>query len=150
MKSSSKLGSLVLVILLLHSPISFATTCVPLPPLKPVQLVVGIVFLPNGDRIAQARITVLQAGKEISSQVTGSDGRFSFLDLKPGRYEIRVHVKTLPVAVSQITLAKPLPKPKREIAINLSLDGCPSFSLVNPKKLEATLNPPNSQQNGNR
>lgn len=83
MKSSSKLGSLVLVILL-HSPISFATTCVPLQPLKPVQLVVGIVFLPNGDRIAQARITVLQAGKEISSQVTGSDGRFSFLDLKPG------------------------------------------------------------------
>jgi len=141
------LASLFAMFLLsLSAAISSATTCVPLPPLKPTHRICGVVFFPSGDRIANAKITVLQAGKEIAVQETGKDGKFSFDHLKAGNYEIRVHVEAVPVAATDVVLIHPEAKPIREIAVSMMPQGCSSFSLVNPKKFEAGLNPHTSSR----
>ncbi|SRR5260370_12235746 len=140
-------ASLLAVLLLsLPSAISSATTCVGLPPLKPVHSICGVVFFPSGDRIANAKVTVLQAGKEIAVQETDDDGKFSFDHLEAGKYEIRVHVDAVPVAATDVVLVHPEAKSKLEIAVNMMLQGCSSFSLVNTKKFEAGLNPRSSSQ----
>jgi hypothetical protein len=54
----------------LPSATSSATTCVGLPSLKPVHCICGVVFFPSGDGIANAKVTVLQTGKEIAAQET--------------------------------------------------------------------------------
>ena len=74
---------LAAVLLLLPSPIFSATTCVALPPLKPIHRICGVVFFPSGDRVADAIVTVLQEGTEIAVLKTNSDGKFSFDYLKP-------------------------------------------------------------------
>jgi hypothetical protein len=66
--------------------------------------------------------------------------------LKASRYEIRVEVKTLPVAATEVVLVRPEAKPKQEIAVSMMLSGCSTFSLVNPKKFESGLNPSSSSQ----
>jgi hypothetical protein len=96
-------------------------------------------LLSNGDRIAKAKITVLQAGKEIAAQESDNDGKFSFDRLEAGKYEIRVQVEPLRVAATEVVLVRPRTKSEREIAVNISLAGCHSFSLVNSKKFEARL-----------
>lgn len=58
------------LLLSLPSTTSSATTCVGLPSLKPVHCICGVVFFPSGDRIANAKVTVLQGGKEIAVQET--------------------------------------------------------------------------------
>jgi len=124
---------------------SFATTCIGLPRLKPVHRNSGVVFVPSGDRIANAKVTVLEAGKEIAEQQTGVDGRFAFGQLRAGNYEIQVRVNVLGDASTQVVLVQPESYPKLEIAVNLSLTGpCSSFSLVNSKKFEAGLKPSRS------
>lgn len=136
----------LLVMLLFSLPFatSSATTCVGLPPLKPVHRICGVVFFPSGDRIANARVTVLQAGKEIAAQETDNNGKFSFDHLEAGSYEIRVHVEAVPVAATDLVLVRPQSKPKREIAVSMMPQGCSGFSLVNSKKFEAGLNPHSS------
>jgi hypothetical protein len=131
---------LAALLLLLPSAVCSATTCIGLPPLKPIHRICGLVFLPNGHRIANAKVTVLQAGKEIAMQPTDNDGKFSFDQLKAGNYEIRVFVDAIPVAAAQIVLVHPEAKPKREIAVSMNPNGCSNFSLVNPKEFEAALN----------
>jgi len=137
---------LAALFLSLPSTISSATTCVGLPPLRPVHRICGVVFFPSGDRIANAKVTVLQAGKEIALQETDNDGKFSFDHLEAGKYEIRVHVEAVPVVATDLVLVRPQAKPKREIAVNMMPQGCSSFSLVNPKKFEAGLNRHSSSQ----
>ncbi len=138
----SILASLLAALFLsLPSSISSATTCVGLPPLKPVHRICGVVFFPSGDRIANAKVTVLQEGKEIAVQETDRDGRFSFDHLEAGNYQIRVHVEAVPVAATDVILVRPEAKPKREIAVSMMPQGCSSFSLVDPKKFEPGLNP---------
>jgi hypothetical protein len=128
------------LLLLLPSPIFSATTCVALPPLKPVHRICGVVFFPSGERIANAKVTVLQGGKEIAVQKTDSDGKFSFDRLKAGSYEIQIQVEAVPVAATNVLLFHPEAKPTREIAVSMIPGGCSSFSLVSPKKFEAGLN----------
>jgi hypothetical protein len=118
-----------------------ATTCIGLPPLKPIHSICGVVFFPSGDRIANAKVTVLQAGKEIAVQQTGDDGKFSFDQFNAGTYQLRVLVNAVPVAATQVVLVHPESKPKREIAVSMMPQGCPSFSLVDSKEFEAGLNP---------
>src|SRR5690348_13303576 len=132
----------------LPSAISSAATCVGLAPLKPVQRICGVVFFPSGDRVANAKVTVLQAGKEIVTQNTDKDGKFSFNHLEAGNYELRVHVEAVPVAATGVVLVHPEAKPKREIAVSMMPQGCSSFSLVNVKKFEAGLNPHSSSASG--
>jgi hypothetical protein len=144
---ASLLGALLI---LLPYAISSATTCVGLQPLKPIHRVWGVVFFPSGDRIANAKVTVLQAGKEIAAQETDNDGKFSFDHLEAGNYQIRVHIEAVPLAATDVILVHPEAKPKREIAVSMMPQGCSSFSLVDPKKFEAGLNPHSSPRIGNR
>jgi hypothetical protein len=139
---------LLLTALLFSLPyaISSATTCVGQPPLKPVHRIWGVVFFPSGDRVANAKVTVLEAGKEIAVQETEKDGNFSFDHLAAGKYEIRVQVEAVPVAATDVVLVHPQSKPKLKIAVNMMPQGCSSFSLVNPKKFEAGLNSHGSSQ----
>src|SRR5260370_8926236 len=96
-------ASLLAVLLLsLPSAISSATTCVGLPPLKPVHSICGVVFFPSGDRIANAKVTVLQAGKEIAVQETDDEGKFSFDNLEACKYEILAHVDTDPLPPNSV------------------------------------------------
>jgi hypothetical protein len=106
-------------LLSLPSTISSATTCVGLPSLKPVHRICGVVFFPSGDRVANATVTVLRAGKEIAVQETDNDGNFSFDHLEAGNYEIRVHVQAVPVAATDLVLVRPESKPKQEIAVSM-------------------------------
>jgi len=140
-------ASLFLTLFLsLSSAISFATTCVGLPPLKPIHRICGVVFFPSGDRIANAKVTVLQADKEIAVQETNKDAKFSFDHLEAGNYKIRVHVEAVPLAATDVVLIHSEVKPKREIAVSMMPQGCSAFSLVNIKKFETGLNPHSSSQ----
>ena len=132
------------VVLSLSTVASPATTCVALPPLKPIHRIFGVVFFPSGDRIANAKVTVLQGEKEIAAQQTGKDGRFSFEGLKAGNYEIRVRVETLGDAYSRVVLTRPQSQSKRELAVNMHPGSCSSISLVGSKQLEAELSPSDS------
>ena len=118
-----------------------ANTCIALPPLKPVHRIWGVVFFSSGDRIAKAKISLLQAGKEVATQESDNDGKFSFDRLEPGKYEIRVQFEPLRIAATEVVLVRPEKKTKQEIAVNISLAGCHSFGLVKSKKFEAGLNP---------
>jgi hypothetical protein len=147
MKRARSIFASLFAALLLSLPcaVSSATTCIGLPPLKPVHRISGVVLVPSGDRVANAKVTVIQEGKEIAVQETGDDGKFSFEHLKAGNYEIQVRVNGLGVASAQVVLVRPEAKPKREIAVNMSLSGaCSSLSLVNLKKFEAGLKPSSS------
>lgn len=119
-----------------------ATTCIELPPLKPVHRIWGVVYLPNGDRIAKAKVTILQADKEVAKQQTSNEGRFSFDHLSTGKYEIRITVIGFREAVTQVLLQRPRAKTKKEIAVNLTLQGCNGFSLVDAKKFDGQLKIP--------
>jgi hypothetical protein len=145
-RARSLFASLFAALLLsLPSAVFSATTCIGLPPLKPLHPICGVVLVPSGDRIANAKVTVIQGGKEIAVQETGDDGKFSFVQLKAGNYEIQVRVNGLGVASTQVVLVHPEAKPKREIAVIMSLSGvCSSFSVVNPKNFEARLKPSSS------
>jgi hypothetical protein len=141
MKRASFLFASFLAALFLASAQSSATTCIQMPPLKPLHRICGVVFFASGDRIAKAKVSVLQTGKEIAVQQTGDDGKFSFDELKPGNYELRVAVEAVGVAGTQIVLIHPEAKSKQEIATKMSLNGvCSSFSLVNSQEFEAGLN----------
>jgi hypothetical protein len=122
------------LLLSLPSVASPATTCVAQPPLKPIHRICGVVFFPSGDRISNAKVTVLQEDKEIAAQQTDKDGKFSFDGLKGGRYEIRVWTEN-GGAYAQVILTRPATKAKRELAVNINLSGsCSSISLVKSKQ----------------
>jgi len=125
-----------------------ATDCLQQPPLKPLHRVCGVVFCVSGDRIPNASVSVLQGDKEVAAQITDAGGHFSFDQLKPGKYELRILVRGVPGgAATKIVLVHPNAKSKQEIAVNifLTLANCSSFSLVNAKKFEAQLNPADSE-----
>jgi Carboxypeptidase regulatory-like domain len=131
---------------LLSSAISFATTCIERPPLKPIHCICGVVFFPNGDRLADATVKILQEDKEIAEQKTDDDGKFSFEGLKAGKYEITFFRESAVLAAAEVTLVRPQAKPRRVLAVNVALGapGCSSFSLADPKKLARDLNPSGS------
>ena len=132
---------LAALLLALPGAVSSATTCVE-QPLKPLHRICGVVFFLSGDRIANAKVSVLQAGKEISVQQTDVEGNFSFDQLKPGDYELRVRVEGVGSAATQVVLVHPGAKSTKEIAVHMTPNGvCSWFSLVNSKKFEAGLNP---------
>ena len=89
------------------------------PPLKPIHRISGVVFSPNGDRVARAKVTVLQAGKDVATQDSDNDGKFSFDRLEAGKYEIRVQIEAFRVAATEVVLARPKAKSDREIAVSI-------------------------------
>lgn len=144
MKPGRNPWALFLAALLLMVPSASlaATTCVGMPPLKTLHRVCGVVFFASGDRIANANVSVLEGDKEIAVQETDDHGKFSFDQLKPGNYELRIRVHGIPgIAGTRVVLARPNAKSKKEIAVNISVTvaNCSSFSLVDAKHFEAGL-----------
>jgi hypothetical protein len=140
------LGSSFLAVALLTfpRPVPSSTTCVGQEPLKPVHRICGVVFFPSGDRIHNANVSVLEGDKEIAIQKTDDNGKFSFDQLRPGNYELRIRVDGVPgIAATKVVLARPNAKSKKEIAVNIFLTAasCSSFSIVDAKRFEAGLNP---------
>jgi Carboxypeptidase regulatory-like domain len=122
------------VLLFLPSATFSATTCIEVPLPKPIHQISGFVYFPSGDRITNAEVTVLQAGNEIAVQQTNKDGKFSFEQLRPGKYEIRVRVEHFVDAHSQVVLVNPKAQPREELAVLISLSGaCSNISLVHTK-----------------
>ena len=73
-------------------------------------------------RIANANVSVLEGDKEIAVQETDDHGKFSFDQLKPGNYELRIRVHGIPdIAGTRVVLARPNAKSKKEIAVNISV-----------------------------
>jgi hypothetical protein len=114
-----------------------ATTCVAMTPLKPVHRIWGIVFSPSGDPVTNAKVSVLQKDKEVATQQTDEDGKFSFDSLKPGKYELRIHSDPDRTASIEVVLLNPQSKPNQEIAIKMDLGNCHSFALVDPRKFHS-------------
>lgn len=140
------LGSsfLTVAILTFPRPLPSSTTCVGQELLKPVHRICGVVFFPSGDRIHNANVSVLKGDKEIAIQKTDDNGKFSFDQLKPGNYELRIRVDNVPgIAATKVVLARPNGKSKKEIAVNIFLTAasCSNFSIVDAKRLEGGLNP---------
>jgi len=109
----------------------------------------GVVYFPNGDRIANATVSVLELERddEVAVEKTDDQGKFSFDQLKPGSYRLHIRVNGLPgTAGTMIVLAHPNAKWKKEVAVNISvtLINCSNFLLVNAKQFEAVLNPTDS------
>jgi len=46
------------ILLSLPLVVSSATTCMGMPPLKPIHRICGVVFFPSGDRVHNAKVTV--------------------------------------------------------------------------------------------
>lgn len=139
---------LATLFLALPSVVPSATTCVEMPPLKPLHRICGVVFFPSGDRIANATVSVLEGDKEIAAKKTDDDGKFSFDQLKAGHYELRIRVDGVPgIASTKVVLTRVNIKSKQEIAVNifLRIANCSSFSLVDTKKFEVGVNPNNSE-----
>jgi Carboxypeptidase regulatory-like domain len=134
---------LATLLLALPGGVFSARSCVGDDPIKPVHRICGVVTLEAVERVANAKITVIQGNKEIATQLTKEDGKFSFDQLKAGHYELHVRFETAPfplVAVTPVVLVHPEPKPRREIAVVLRFGGgCNSISLVDSKKYDAAL-----------
>jgi Carboxypeptidase regulatory-like domain len=132
---ASLAGTVSFALLLLLAVSSCATTCLTLPPLKPVQHVCGVVFNNAGEPIADAHVVILKDGVEVVSMQTGADGRFSFEQLSAGNYDIQIQAKGYLGEASAITLVKPDAKCRQELKINLAIGmGCSSISIGKPKK----------------
>jgi hypothetical protein len=133
------LGAIIVgLLLLLPAETIHATTCIALPPLKPIHHICGFVNNQLGEPIPNAKVTVLQNGSEIVTLQTSTDGRFSFEQLKAGHYDIQVKANGYLSAFSSIILVKPeITKCRRELDVLLSVGmGCSGISLVKPKKIK--------------
>ena len=115
----------------------YGTTCLALPPLKPVHHLCGFVVNQLGDPIGTATVTVIKDGREIASVQTSTDGRFVFTQLKAGSYDIRVQANGFLSAFSSIILIKPGAACKKELGVLLAVGmGCSSISLGKLKKAQ--------------
>lgn len=124
-------------ILLLPAGFSYATTCIALPPLKPIHQACGVVIDPLGEPIPNAKVAILKDGRELVALQTRKDGKFSFEQLEVGRYDIQVEANGFKPAFSSIVLVKPAPKCKWALQVLLELGmGCSSISEVKSKKIK--------------
>jgi hypothetical protein len=106
-------------LMLLSATSSSATTCV-VTPLKPVRHVCGIVINQAGERIPNARLTLLQGKAELVTVVTGADGKFEFEALEVGNYELRALGDDVYLAVqSPIRIVRPTAKCKQRLQVML-------------------------------
>jgi hypothetical protein len=124
-------------ILLLPAGFSSATTCIALPPLKPIHQAVGVVIDPSGEPIPNAKVAVLKDGREIVAMQTAKDGKFSFDRLEAGHYDIQVDAIGFKSAYSSIVVVKPTLKGKQALQVLLDVGmGCSIISEVESKKIK--------------
>jgi hypothetical protein len=85
---------------------SLADTCIILP-LKPVRHVCGIVVNPAGERISNARLTLLKGGAEFAIVETDANGKFDFKGVAAGDYVLRASMRGYVEVQSTIKIVKP-------------------------------------------
>jgi hypothetical protein len=124
-------------ILLLPAGFSSATTCIALPPLKPIHKAFGVVIDPSGEPIPNAKVAVLKDGREVVATQTGMDGKFSFDQLEAGHYDIQVDANGFRSACSSIVVVKPTVKGKQGLEVQLDVGmGCSIIREVKSKKIK--------------
>jgi phosphatidate phosphatase APP1 len=110
--------------LLAPARISCATECIAVR-VKPIRHICGVVVNLLGERLPNARVTVLNGETQLVAVQTDSDGHFSFENLKAGNYNIRVEADDYKTAWSPIILVKPAANCKRGLRVVLSIGmGC--------------------------
>lgn len=98
---------------------SFADTCIFLP-LKPVRHVCGIVMNQAGERISNARLTLLKGGTELVTVETDANGRFDFKTAAAGNYVLRASMQGCYVEVrSAIKIVRPIETCKQALEVML-------------------------------
>jgi hypothetical protein len=70
-----------------------------------------------GERVSNAKVTILKGETEFVAIQTDVDGEFSFDRLDAGNYDIRVHANHYKAAQSPIVIVKPKTKCKRALPI---------------------------------
>jgi hypothetical protein len=120
------------LILLAPTRTSCANECVALR-VKPIRQICGIVFDPRGERIPNARVTVLDGETQVVVSQTDKDGHFSFENLKAGNYDIRVEADGYSSAWSPIVLVNPSGKSKRGLRVVLNPGGMACSSMSRAK-----------------
>ena len=118
-------------LLLVPTELSHATTCTLLP-IKPIRYVCGIVLNQLGEPIPNAKVTILEGITELASVQTNNDGKFSFEQLKAGKYDILVQADFYKSARASIVLVRPATKCKRTLQVTLAVGmACSSVGLAN-------------------
>jgi len=126
----------VILLLILAGP-SWGNECFAPPPLKPIHRVCGIVINPLGEPLSGAEVTILQDGREVASQQTSKDGKFSFEQLPAGNYDIKVVAHDYPSANFSIVIVRSAVKCKRALQVLLAVGSCGGgISEVKPGKMK--------------
>jgi hypothetical protein len=133
-----RLPSLIawILLLLLAGP-SWGNECFAPPPLKPIHRVCGIVINLLGEPLSDAKVTVLQDGREIASRQTSKDGKFSFEQLPAGNYDIKVVAHDYLSANFSIVIARSAVKCKRALQVLLAVGSCGGgIGEIKPSKMK--------------
>lgn len=93
------------------------------PRLGRLRCVCGSVTDQSGAPVPGATVEVLVQGAAFATRQTGEDGRFSFDEIKAGKYELRFQAYGFLVSRFAIVLGKPAKKCRQELAIGLSVRG---------------------------
>jgi uncharacterized membrane protein len=99
---------------------AYATDCIALP-IKPIRHVCGVVMNLIGERIPNAKVTVLKDGKELATVQTSADGKFSCERLDAGRYDVRVEADGYLTAQDSIAIVKPTSNCRRGLEVVLAV-----------------------------
>jgi uncharacterized protein (DUF2141 family) len=84
----------------------------------------------SGAADSNVHLRVFDADKQIAEGVTGSDGKFSFEDLKAGSYQVKVHADGFQDDVFPIVVTSTGKKCKRAVQILLYVGWLPCLGEV--------------------
>jgi hypothetical protein len=109
--------------MLLPASVSSANTCFEVP-LKPIRHICGMVINEVGERIPNAKLTLLKGGMEVTTIQTDSNGKFEFGRVEAGNYELRAQFDGYHSVQSPIVIVRPTNKCNRGLEVTLPLSTC--------------------------
>jgi hypothetical protein len=94
--------------------------------LKPIRHLCGIVTNQIEERLSNAKLTLLNAGVEVRTLQSGTDGKFDFGRLEAGDYELRGESSGYSAAQHTIKVVRPTEKSSGGLQVTLGLHNCGS------------------------
>jgi hypothetical protein len=94
--------------------------------LKPLRCVCGKLTDATGGPVPGVIVKVVKDGTEVASLKTGQDGKFKFVELNSGNYELNAQADGYLIFRSPIVVAKPEKRCRRGLAIFLDTGGLES------------------------